>query len=362
MHEVGHTLALIHNFIASYQYGPEEIHNDSITGGSTTSSVMDYDPINIAPPGIEQGKYFSVAPGDYDKWAIEFGYKPELEGEDREAHLAKSIQQEYLWHWEDIDPRFGTWDLSNDPIAYAKGRYEVIDNKISELDEIFNEQGETKNDFTNAFYRLTNQKQRFMAAVTRLIGGVYVTRIVNGQDDINAYEPVEYSKQKEAMAFLIDNFLDNDAWYFDPEIVKNLQREKRVTEFPDSKDPQLHDLVLNAQGSALARILSPTVMTRLVNSSEYGNEYLPDEVLTDLFNGIFVSREMPTTYKMNLQSKYVDTLISALENKDYDEISKAAIYNSLVKMKNFTKLAYGDQKIKSHYSFLNWKLSKALED
>ena len=362
MHEVGHTLALIHNFIASYQYGPNEIHDVSVTGGSTTSSVMDYDPINIAPPGIKQGKYFSVAPGDYDIWAIEFGYKPELEGEEREKHLAKSIEQKYLWHWEDIDPRFATWDLSNDPIAYAKGRFEVVDKKISELGEIFNEQGETKNDFTNAFYRLTNQKQRFMAAVTRLIGGVYVARIVNGQDDVNAYEPVEYSKQKEAMSFLIDNFLANDAWSFDPEIVKNLQREKRVTEFPNSKDPQLHDLVLNAQGSALSRILSPTVMTRLVNSSEYGNEYMPDEVLSDLFNGIFVAREVPTTYKMNLQSKYVDTLIGALENKDYDEISKAAIYSSLVKMEKFTKLAYGDETIKNHFSFLNWKLSKALED
>ena len=103
-------------------------------------------------------------------------------------------------------------------------------------------------------------------------------------------------------------------------------------------------------------------MTRLVNSSEYGNQYLPDEVLTDLFNEIFVSREVPTTYKMNLQSKYVDSLIGALDNENYDEISRAAIYSSLVKMENFTKLAYGDKKIKSHYSFLNWKLSKALED
>ena len=89
---------------------------------------------------------------------------------------------------------------------------------------------------------------------------------------------------------------------------------------------------------------------------------MPDEVLMDLFDGIFVSREIPTTYKMNLQSKYVDTLISALDNDKYDEISRAAIYSSLVKMKNFTKLAYGDQNIKNHYSFLNWKLSKALDD
>ncbi len=362
MHEVGHTLALIHNFIASYQYGPYEIHDEKITGGATTSSVMDYDPINIAPPGIKQGKFFSVAPGDYDIWAIEFGYKPELEGDIREKHLEKSIQQKYLWHWEDIDPRFGTWDLSNDPITYAEGRFQVIDNKIAELDEIFDTKGETKNDFTNSFYRLISQKQRFINAVTKLIGGVYVNRIVNGQNDVNAYEPVEYEKQKNAMNFIINKFLANDAWNFDPKIIKNLQREKRVTEFSESLDPQLHEFVINAQGSVVARILSPEVMTRLVNSSEYGNSYMPDEVLSDLFNGIFISNEIPSTYKMNLQSKYVDALIKALDNNDYDEIARSAIYSSLIKIEKFAKKPYGKEIHKNHLKFIRWKINKAIND
>ena len=58
MHEVGHTIGLRHNFSASYLYSPEEIHDVSITGNSTISSIMDYDPINIAPPGVKQGKIF----------------------------------------------------------------------------------------------------------------------------------------------------------------------------------------------------------------------------------------------------------------------------------------------------------------
>ena len=35
---------------------------------------MDYDPPNIAPEGVKQGRFFSIEPGEYDKWAIEFGY------------------------------------------------------------------------------------------------------------------------------------------------------------------------------------------------------------------------------------------------------------------------------------------------
>ena len=50
-------------------------------------------------------------------------------------------------------------------------------------------------------------------------------------------------------------------------------------------------------------------MKRLSDSSQYGNEYMPNEVLQDLFDGIFVPREIPNTFKMNLQSAYVDGLI-----------------------------------------------------
>ena len=103
-------------------------------------------------------------------------------------------------------------------------------------------------------------------------------------------------------------------------------------------------------------------MMRLVDSSQYGNTYMPDEVLSDLFDAIFVQGEVPSTFKMNLQSTYVDSLISALNDDDYDEISKSAIYSSLFKIKSFTKVSYGNATTKVHYNFLNWKVSKALDD
>jgi hypothetical protein len=167
------------------------------------------------------------------------------------------------------------------------------------------------------------------------------------------------------MNLIIEKLLSNDAFIFDENLLKYLQSEKRAAYSPrrrGNEDPQLHDLVLSLQGRTIAHILHPTVMMRLVDSSQYGNTYMPDEVLSDLFDGIFVQREVPTTFKMNLQSKYVDSLISALIDDDYDEISKSAIYASLVDIRNFTKIPYGDSKTKVHYKFLNWKASKALDN
>ena len=57
-------------------------------------------------------------------------------------------------------------------------------------------------------YSLVREKgDRFMESVAIQIGGVYVTKLVNGQSEVNAYEPVPYDVQKSAMSFIIDAFL-----------------------------------------------------------------------------------------------------------------------------------------------------------
>ena len=375
MHEVGHTLGLRHNFKSSWIFDAKEVHDVSLTGKNHIGSVMDYDPINLAPEGITQGNYFPTGAGSYDLWAIEFGYTPNLSDEERRNLLSKSTQLEYIFGTDgdamsspgvNIDPRNLRGDMSNDPITYTSDRINILDAKIAELPDIFLLDGKTSSEFRSVFYSLTSEKGRFLDNVSRLIGGVYSNRIVNDSEKgMTPFEAVSYEDQKRAMNLIIEKLLSNDAFVFDENLLKYLQSEKRAAYSPrrrGNEDPQLHDLVLSLQGRAVAHILHPTVMMRLLDSSQYGNTYLPDEVLDDLFYGIFVQREVPTSFKMNLQSKYVDSLISALNDDDYDEISKSAIYASLVSIESFTRTPYGDSKTKVHYKFLNWKISKALED
>ena len=141
LHEVGHTLGLRHNFRGSYLYSPNEIHNKELTGNTIMSSVMDYDPINIAPEGKEQGIFFSTVPGVYDKWAIKFGYTPNMSDEDRKTLLLRSIEPQLTFGTDEeamsspgynIDPRTKRYDMSNDPVTYASELINTIDNKIND--------------------------------------------------------------------------------------------------------------------------------------------------------------------------------------------------------------------------------------
>ena len=55
-------------------------------------------------------------------------------------------------------------------------------------------------------------------------------------------------------------------------------------------------------------------------------------------------------------------LISAFkEDSEYDEISKAAVFTSLTKIQDFTKGNFRDDETKSHYQYLNWKVTNFLD-
>ena len=374
MHEVGHTLGLRHNFKASWLYDANDIHDKSITGKAHISSVMDYDPINIAPKGVKQGNFFPHGAGFYDIWAIQFGYTPNLTESARESLLSKSSQPEYKYGTDGdamgspgygIDPRAKRYDMSSDPIEYSQQRLAILDSKILELPEIFGDDGSTYTELRATFGSFLRERGRFFEGVSRLIGGVYSNRIVNGQQgELTPYEAVAYEDQKRAMELITSELLSNDAFIFDPELLKLLQPEKRPAYNPNedaNDDPKLHDTVLGMQENILRHILSPSVMLRLSDSSKYGNKYSPVEALEDLRNGIFVTQEIPNSFKRNLQSSYLDGLIGALNNDSYDDISKAAIYSSILEIEKFTKRPYGNLETKGHLKYLNWKINKALE-
>jgi hypothetical protein len=370
LHEVGHVLGLRHNFRGSYLYSPTEIHDKTITGNTLMSSVMDYDPINIAPEGTEQGIYFSTVPGVYDRWAIKFGYTPNLSDEERTELLRQSVKRELTFGTDDdamsypgnnIDPRTKRYDMSNDPIAYAEDIVKIVDQKINALPEIFSDE-EGFNNYTNSFYRLFRTKGRFLETVAQQIGGVYINKIASSQNEFVSLEPVPYEKQKQAFELLKKEVFSNGAMNYDPKILANLVFERDsvsyYASFGDNNDPDFHEIVLASQSNILRNILHPAVMKRLVNSSLYGNEYLPDEVLNDLNSAIFISNEKPDTFKKNLQSTYVDFLIEGFNEGSYDEVSKAAIFSTL---KNILAFSNKSKFKSNHYDLIYFKVSNFFE-
>src|SRR5690606_15429008 len=96
-HEVGHTLGLRHNYGSSSTVPVEKLRDKKwVEENGHTPSIMDYARFNyVAQPedNISRAGLFPRI-GDYDDWAIEWGYKlfPNITSEEEEkAHLNKWV-------------------------------------------------------------------------------------------------------------------------------------------------------------------------------------------------------------------------------------------------------------------------------
>ena len=182
LHEVGHTLGLNHNFKGSFLHNNEDVHKPEITSKiGVTSSVMEYPAINLAPLGYDQGDYYDVVPGPYDKWAIKFGYTPNLTEEERRSILSESNKPEHMFanDSEDmrsagygIDPRAMINDLTNDPITYSAQRIELVNHAQKELPDKFANKAESWEEYRNAHKIILREYQRALEVVSRYIGGL----------------------------------------------------------------------------------------------------------------------------------------------------------------------------------------------
>ena len=153
-HEVGHTLGLRHNFKASAYLTMDEINDpEKNRTVGLAASVMDYVPVNISPKGKKQGDYFSRTIGPYDYWAIEYAYKPLPGGTEGEiAELAKIASRgtepalQYATDEDtgffEPDPLVNRFDMSKDPIEFAKWRVELINQLLPDLVDRVVEPGE----------------------------------------------------------------------------------------------------------------------------------------------------------------------------------------------------------------------------
>ncbi len=349
LHEVGHTLGLSHNFQASQYRSVEEIFDRSITQeGEIGASVMDYYPTNFPADPKKRGHYYMVKPGVYDDWVIEFGYKPSLEDPEAEkarvGALLDRASEPGLWfgrpsgamvfQGNGIDPRNVTFDHSGDAIHYAEDRIELANKTLEGLLEEFSKPGEPWHSMRVAYSSIITEKFSSLQVTSRYIGGVYSERYVQGQP--GAPEPftaIPLEVQKKAMSVLAEHAFAPEANSLPPELLRHLQYQpRRFDQYGSTEDPKPVNRATMIHKMTLDQILHPVTLTRVSNSSAYGNEYSTFEIMEDLTSAIFVADIASTVNlsRQNLQSLYIDMLIKiALDATAYDQAARAAARHNL---------------------------------
>jgi len=334
---------------------------------------MEYPAINLAPLGYEQGDYYDIVPGPYDKWAIKFGYTPNLTEEERRSILSESNKPEYMFANDSEDMRSAGWgidpraminDLTNDPITYSVQRIELVNHAQKELPDKFANKAKSWEEYRNAHKIILREHQRALEVVSRYIGGIYVERS-NPQDPNRKepYTPTPSEEQRRAMSVLSKHAFSSEAFPVNASLLTKVQLERRMFDLEgEHEDPQIHKIILGIQNKVLDHILSAWTLSRITDTQLYGNDYNVYEVIDDLTEAIFLEdmNSEVSSIRRNLQTSYVRRLIGILAADYYDEFATAAAYNSLRDIEKLMKKSSSHEPTKAHRKLIHWIIDSGL--
>ena len=381
MHEIGHTLGFAHNFAASNMLSLEEIYDPTIVNDrSLQASVMDYTDIHIATGGREQTAYFSTKPGPYDDWIVEYSYSPKLESPQLETErlasiASRSTEPQLLFGTDDhvmrapgvaMDPRVHWYDMTNEPIRYAEERLDLIESLLRTAQEKNISEGESYQELRDAYVIMLSQFSRSIGVIAHQIGAIYINRSVVGQADAKIpFVPVDLKTQQYAMSVLIEYLFAPDILSASENLYAHLQEQRRLWNFiGKTEDPKVHRWILSVQKNVLGHLLHPTVMTRITDSRLYGNEYELSDMMGDLTDGVFNEdlRGDVNTFRQNLQTEYVSTLIDIISGSEHDYPSKSM---ALYQIRNIERILSnkrrGNIETRAHTGNILYIIQKALD-
>ncbi|MDN3588030.1 zinc-dependent metalloprotease [Pedobacter aquatilis] len=316
-HEVGHTLGLRHNYGSSSTV-PTELLRDKkwVEANGHTPSIMDYARFNyVAQPEDKisaKGLYPRI--GDYDKWAIEWGYKyfPETRNAQQEVPILnkmviESAKNRRLWFGTETnpdDPHSQNEDLSDNAMkasTYGIKNLKVI---LTNLPEWTKEPADGYDNLSNMYGQLTTQFGRYMGHVAKNIGGIYENPKTVEQEG-SVYERTPAATQKEAMTFLDTQLFKTPTWLLNKGILDNISQDGL-------------EVVGRLQNTTINRLLGTSTLTKLISAEalDGASAYKITDLFTDLNASIFTelkSNQAIDVYRRNLQKLYVDKLISIIK-------------------------------------------------
>ena len=317
-HEIGHTLGLRHNMGSSSTVPVDMLRNKAwVEAHGHTPSIMDYARFNyVAQPedGITEAGLFPRI-GEYDKWAIQWGYSysgGKTEEEDKKIvnkWVIDSLKANpRLWFGTEsnpYDPHSQTEDLGDNSMKASAYGIKNLQRILPQLPTWTKEDADVYENLEDMYSQLTIQFNRYVFHVLKNVGGIYeVPKSVEQSGDV--YSPTPKATQKEAIAFLNKQLFETPGWLLNKSILNKFS------------NPASAEAVGNIQTNTINSLVSPSRLARLVYSSyrfSENNPYTADEMLTDAESGIW--RELHTKkpidmYRRNVQKAYAEALINIL--------------------------------------------------
>lgn len=353
MHEVGHTLGLRHNFLASAR--PD--------ASGHASSVMDYSPVFVSSTGVAGAGYFPAGPGKYDRWALEYGYKP-LSGDaaERRRQLAAVAAR------ADADPglAYATDEHANgadpDVRRFDQGAgLEFADLRAAQARRLWRrleaDPALEGADLEDGFWAGITALRRASAAAASYVGGV------RGRDGRRT--PVPAAEQRRALAWLTDNVFAAEALSVDPALAARLARSSRSGEKPPA-------LALDVRRDVLEALYAPSTLQRLADAPAISSDpsgtmsvsEMSDTVRRSVWSEAAAARPVVADRRA-LQRAHIDVLGETLRDPKAHDDGRVTARRDLLRIARDADAAAAqasDEDVRAYYFDAALRARRALDD
>ena len=317
-HEVGHTLGLRHNMGSSSKTPVEKLRDKTwVEANGHTASIMDYARFNYVAQPEDNISKVGMFPriGDYDKWAIEWGYGYGADTEEADKKQRNKLYNERIaqnprvWfgtyeYGNTADARTQSEDLGDNAMRASEYGIKNLKRIVTNLPEWTKEEGDRYTNLTQMYGQVVSQFNRYLGHVLRNIGGYYETQKSVEQSG-SVFEATPKAMQKDAVAFVNTQLFTTPTWMLDNNILDKISNP--------TSDP-----LGSIQDNTLGSILSTARLSRMTNSANrFTNTYTIDELFTDLKKGIWselAAKKKIDGHRRNLQKAYAERMISLLGN------------------------------------------------
>ncbi|NND06526.1 MAG: zinc-dependent metalloprotease [Saprospiraceae bacterium] len=315
-HEVGHTLGLRHNFGASFATPVEKLRDAAwLEEHGHTSSIMDYARFNYVAQPEDGVTDLYPKVGAYDRWAIEWLYKPIYEGgtvEDDQKILNEWYREKaennpalhFLTERSQYDPRAQSEDLGDN--AMVASTYGIANLKTI-LPYILDWTQEEAKDFSRAeeyYDDVFSQYRKYIGHVTKWVGGIFDSPKSSDQEG-PVFSPAPAGMQKKAVRFLHKELFTTPRWLVKEDILSRIKAEFGVKRIGDLQRSTINNLYAS---SRLQRLID----AETIDPSTYSLVDFFEEMQGGIWMELYEKK--PTdVYRRNLQKIHLQKLLALLE-------------------------------------------------
>jgi hypothetical protein len=311
-HEVGHTLGLAHNFVASKSVLVEKLRNKVwVEENGFCPSIMDYARFNYVAQPEDHISEKGLMPriGVYDEWAIEWGYKlqPEFKNLEEERLYNNNLviertskDKRLLFVAEgNAGSNVQTEDIGDDAMKASSYGIKNLKLVMASLPDWVNEPGKTRWDYKLTRDEVTKQFSRYIGHVYNNLRGMELIYKTSDQPG-PLWKLNSKTTKKQAVEWLNAQVFNTPTWL--------LNKEFYGTVLPGGTGNSGE--IITLQSSVLDGLLNIGIFASLSKAEELYpiNAYRLEEYLNDLKNGIWselIVRNPIDRYRRNLQKAYI---------------------------------------------------------